>query len=124
MTYRETLINEMIKSGINNCELQDVFIDRIDRMDLIYNMADSLDYKYGDKLTMGPENAKKVALDNFRELCRYADSIEGKEELYDEFSFNEGVICYVWNELLDVYKYEGITEEVLDSIEVYNGEVE
>lgn len=121
MTYRETLVNEMIQKGIENCEVEDVLIDR---MDLIDNMAASLDYKYGDKLTMGPAAAKEVALDNFRELCRYADSIEGKEELYDEFSFYEGVICYVWNELLDVYKYEGITEEVLDSIEIYNGEVE
>lgn len=121
MTYRETLVNEMIQKGIENCEVEDVLIDR---MDLIDNMAASLDYKYGDKLTMGPAAAKEVALNNFRELCRYADSIEGKEELYDEFSFYEGVICYVWNELLDVYKYEGITEEVLDSIEIYNGEVE
>ena len=121
MTYRETLINEMIKNGTNNCEVEEVFIDR---MDLIYNMADSLDYKYGDKLTMGHENARKVALDNFREMCRYADSIEGKEELYDEFCFYEGVIGYVWNELLSVYKFEGITDEVLENIAVYNGEVE
>ena len=119
MTYRDTLINEMIKNGINNCEVEEVFIDR---MDLVYNMAASLDYKYGDKLTMGPMNARNVALDNFREMCRYADSIEGKEELYDEFCFYEGVIGYVWNELLDVYKYEGITEELLENIEAEMGE--
>ena len=79
-------------------------------MDLIDNMAASLDYKYGDRLTMGYEN---VALDNFRELCRYADSIEGKEELYDEFCFYEGLINYVWEELLSVYKF---TDEVLENI--------
>ena len=104
MTYRETLVNEMIKSGIDNCEVEDVFIDR---MDLVYNMADSLDYKYGDRLTMGYEN---VALDNFREMCRYA---EGKEELYDEFCFYEGLINYVWEELLSVYNF---TNEVLENI--------
>ena len=102
MTYRETLVNEMIKSGIDNCEVEDVFIDR---MDLVYNMADSLDYKYGDRLTMGYENAKNVALDNFRELCRYADN-----------AFYEGLINYVWEELLSVYKFEGITDEVLENI--------
>ena len=106
MTYRETLVNEMIKSGIDNCEVEDVFIDR---MDLVYNMADSLDYKYGDRLTMGYENAKNVALDNFRELCRYADSAI-------EYAFYEGLINYVWEELLSVYKFEGITDEVLENI--------
>ena len=115
MTYRETLVNEMIKSGIDNCEVEDVFIDR---MDLVYNMADSLDYKYGDRLTMGYENAKNVALDNFRELCRYINSINSTIE----YAFYEGLINYVWEELLSVYKFEGITDEVLENIEVEMGE--
>lgn len=109
MTYRDTLINEMIKSGIDNCEVEDFLPSR---MDLIDNMAASLDYKYGDKLTMGPEAAKEVALDNFRKLCRYVDIIDGTIEI----AFFDGLIDYVWKELLNVYKFEGITDEVLESI--------
>ena len=115
MTYRETLINEMIKSGIDNCEEEDFLPNR---MDLIENMAASLDYKYGDKLTMGPENAKNVALDNFRELCRYINNIDGTIEI----AFFDGLIDYVWKELLNVYKFEGITDEVLENIEAEMGE--
>ena len=115
MTYRETLINEMIKSGIDNCEEEDFLPNR---MDLIENIAASLDYKYGDKLTMGPEAAKEVALDNFRELYRYVNSIDGTIEI----AFFDGLIDYVWKELLNVYKFEGITDEVLENIEAEMGE--
>ena len=115
MTYRETLVNEMIKSGIDNCEEEDFLPNR---MDLIENMAASLDYKYGDKLTMGPEAAKEVALNNFRELYRYINSIDGTIEI----AFFDGLIDYVWKELLNVYKFEGITDEVLENIEAEMGE--
>lgn len=113
MDYRETLINKMIMKGITNCKAEGLLTDH---MDLIYSMARSLDYKYGDKLTMGPEGAKETALDNFREMSRYFNSIEGNEELFAEYCFFEGVLSYVYEELTAIYKYEGITEDMLDAI--------
>ena len=42
----------------------------------------------------------------------YVDIIDGTIEI----AFYEGLIDYVWKELLNVYKFEGITDEVLESI--------